>query len=257
MLENKMRKKMAAGEPVFGMFVWSCSPDVVDALGFTDLDFMIMDGEHSYIDTEVMPAMLSAAKLHDITPVVRVKDYSRAAILKMLDLGAEGIIVPDIHTLEEVEQIVRHAKYPDIGQRGMMIGRRAGYGCEEWTRDVEEYFRESNRETLVFPMCETVDILEHVEEMAAMDGVDGVFVGPFDLSISLGIPGQFQHPMFKEALQRVVDACRKANKFSAVYVGSTELAKERIAMGYQAVAVRTDIDVLIRGYREILKEVKS
>ena len=101
------------------------------------------------------------------------------------------------------------------------------------------------------------DITDEETCKKQLDGVDGVFVGPFDLSISLGIPGQFDHPKFREAIQRVADACRKENKYAAAYVGSAQLAKERLAAGYQAVAIRIDIDVLIRGYREILEEAKN
>lgn len=251
-MNNLLKQKLDKGENAFGSFVWSASPYVVECLGYSGLDYVIIDSEHSPIDTESTVNLVRTAQLHGLTPVVRAKDASRSSVLKMLDLGAQALIIPNLHTVEEVKNAVDFAKYPDIGRRGFAQCREAGYGFKDFASDLNEYFLTSNTQTLLLPMCETADLLEHIDEVVSLDGVDGIFVGPYDLSLDMGIPGDFSSPAMIAALQKIADACRKAHKYALIYSNSAETAKQHIKMGFQAPAVGIDTQTIIRAYKNML-----
>lgn len=251
-MKNLLKQKLDSGANAFGTFVWSVSPYVVECLGYSGLDYVIIDSEHSPIDTESAVNLVRAAQLHGLTPAIRAKDGSRASILKMLDLGAQALIIPNLRTVEEVKTAVDFAKYPGIGRRGFAQCREAGYGFENFASDLNEYFLTSNAQTLLLPMCETVSLLEHIEEVVSLHGVDGVFVGPYDLSLDMGIPGDFSSPVLTAALQKIADACRNAKKYALIYSNSTDAAKQHIGMGFQAPAMGIDTQTIIRAYKNML-----
>ena len=144
---------------------------------------------------EFLTAAITAADAAGITPLVRINEISRSAVLQPLDYGAQGLIVPAVETVEQVEELVRYAKFPPVGNRGYCPTRDGGWGFDdESLQGTETYFARCNRETLLIPQCETQGCLEHIDEITAMEGVDGIFVGPFDLSIALGIPRSSYDP---------------------------------------------------------------
>lgn len=256
-MENSLKKKLDNGDQAVGTFVWSASSYLVDALGQSGLDYVILDAEHSPVSVDNAGNLIRAAQLGGLTPVVRAKDGSRPAILSMLDLGAEGIIVPNLHTLDQVKAAVDFAKYPPIGRRGFAQCRGAGYGFAAHAACLESYFQVSNRQTLLLPMCETVGLLEQIEEVAALEGVDGIFVGPYDLSLDLGMPGQFAAPVFRQALERIARACAQAGKYAMIYSNTPETAQEHAAMGYQALTMGIDVQKLVQAYREALAQIRG
>lgn len=256
-MENKTKAKLDAGETVYGTFLWSASETITECMGSGGLDFVIIDAEHSPVDSEGAVGMLRAAKLGGVSPFVRAKDPSRSSILKMLDAGAEGIIVPFLKTAEEVKQIISYAKYHPTGERGFAFGRNPRYGYAPYAAEIEEYFSISNRETLLLPMCETAGFLADLEEITAMEGVDGIFVGPYDLSAALGKPGVFNTAEFQNALKRIVETCRKHGKYTFIFSNSPAAAKEHIALGYQGITLGIDVQMLIQSYRDAVGEVKK
>ncbi len=257
MLKNLLKEKLDAGKNPVGTFFCSGSACVAECLGYTGLDFIVIDAEHSDVDAETATGLIRAAELHGVTPVVRAKDGTRPSILKMLDAGAHALIIPNVHTPDEARGAVDYAKYTPVGRRGYAKGRRAGFGYEDYAVELKRYLRESNEQTLLFPMCETVGAFEHIEEIAAIDGVDGIFVGPYDLSLDMGIPGEFAAPEFQAALKRVAAVCREAGKYSMIFAGTPDTAKEYIRLGYQSAAVGTDTDAVIRAYRSVVESVRG
>lgn len=256
-MKNNVKAKLDAKEKVFGTFLWSASDTVAECMGYCGLDYVIIDGEHSPIDTEGTVNMMRAAKLKGLTPFVRVKDHSRSSILKMLDAGAEGIIIPYLKTVEDVKQVIGWGKYQPIGERGFAQGRNPGYGYEPYAKEVQEYFATSNRETLLFPMCETAELLENLEEVVKLEGVDGIFVGPYDLSVALGAPGVFDTKEFRDALQYIADVCRENGKYTLIFSNGPKAAKEHFSLGYHGIALGIDVQILIQGYRDQVEAVKS
>lgn len=256
-MENLLKQKLATGQQPVGTFFELGSATVMEALGHTGLDFVIIDNEHGPFEAESTAEFVRSALLHGLCPLARAREISRPAILKLLDIGAQGIIVPDVHTVAEAKNLVAYAKFAPIGKRGFCPTRKDGWGfAHPATGGVVENMEFCNRETFLIPQCETVGALNNIEEIAAIDGVDGIFIGPFDLSISMGIAGQFDHPDFLAALVRIKNACHKAGKFCIYFTVKESLAQKALAEGFDMVAFNLDAAMLIQAYGEALGRIK-
>ena len=247
-MHNILKEKLAQGKQPLGTYVGTASPAVVECLGCAGLDFVILDNEHSPVEAETTAAMVRAAELRNVTPLARVREISRPAILKLLDVGVQGLIIPDVRSTEDVRRVVDYAKYAPVGRRGFCPSRKDGWGTDPQC-GVLDTMAHFNQETLVIPQCETAEALSDIETIAAMDGVDGIFIGPFDLSISMGMPGDFENPQFRAALARILSACRAAGKPCLIFAGDGAGAAVRFAQGYDAVAMGLDATLLIAGVK--------
>lgn len=256
-MKNVLREKMLRGERTIGSFFELGSASVVECLGLAGLDYVIIDTEHGAFDPLSALEYIRVARQYGMTPLARVQEISRPAILKLLDAGAMGLIIPDVNSLEEAERIVAWGKYMPLGRRGVAPSAGTDFWMSDYgSQGLEHYFEVSNRETMLFPQCETVGCLENIERIAALPGVDGIFVGPFDLSASMGIPGQFEKPEFKAALARILAACRAENKPSIIYAANEAKAKEGFDMGFDSVTYNMDAIVLAQAYKEILARLR-
>lgn len=255
-MENKLKRKLQNGEKPIGMFFDTASEYLMECLGRTGLDFVIIDNEHSPIEAETSARLIRIAELSGLTPLCRVRDSSRPAILKLLDVGAQGLIIPNVHTVEQVRDIISYARFYPIGQRGFCPSRKDGWGFDG-LGSVPETMEHFNRETLIIPQCETVGALEHIEEIASLSGVDGIFVGPFDLSISMGIPGDFANPVFQAALTRIINACRAAGKWCIFFTGSVEGVADGFARGFDGMAYSLDAAVFIEAVKERVERARQ
>lgn len=157
-MQNALKEKLTRGEKPIGTFVTTGSAAVVECLGCAGLDFVILDNEHSPVEAETTCSMVRAAEVRGLTPLARVREISRPAILKLLDVGVKGLIVPNVRSAEEVAQVISYAKYYPMGQRGFCPSRKDGWGNSGLGSVVQtmDYF---NRETLVIPQCETAEAL--------------------------------------------------------------------------------------------------
>ena len=256
MIKNKMREKILNGEKIVGAFSDLGSTAAVECMGLAGLDYVILDTEHGPSDVESTLNLILAAERRDIVPIVRVKDTSRSSILKMLDVGAMGLIVPFIKSVDEVKKVIEYGKYIPMGQRGFGPGRISGFGLLPDFSNITDYFETCNRETLIIPQCETVEALACIEEIVALNGVAGIFVGPFDLSIALGKPLKFNDPEFLAAVSRAVKACKDAGKFCLTIANSGEAAKAHFSKGFDGVA-SVDCSLLIEATSQLVKETKG
>ena len=255
-ITNTMRTKMQKGEKVIGAFSNLGCTAAIECLGLAGLDFVIIDTEHGTSDVESVLPMILAAERWNITPLVRVKDASRSSILKMLDIGAMGLVVPFIKTIDEVKQIVEYGKYAPLGQRGFGQARKSGFATFPESSGPVDFFEACNRETLLIPQCETAEALGCIEEITALEGVDGIFLGPFDLSIAMGIPVQFDHPEFVAAVEKTVQACKTAGKFCITLGVNSSATQANFARGFDGVAT-SDISFLLGGAQQYLKDCKA
>ena len=255
-MQNSLKEKLTAGKKPVGMFVGSGSATVVECLGRTGLDFVILDNEHSPIEAETTMELVRAAEVSGLCPLARVREISRPAVLKLLDVGVQGLIVPNVQSLEDVKQVIRYAKYAPVGERGFCPTRKDGWGFDT-TENVPELMARINGETLVIPQCETVGALNAIEDIAALNGVDGIFVGPFDLSISMGLPGQFEHPDFTAAIDRIVKACHDAGKFCLFFGGTPEAVIGGFHRGFDGMAYSIDTVALIKGVKADVDEIRK
>lgn len=256
-MENKIKEKMINGESVLGTFFELGGNTAVECLGIAGLDFLIIDTEHGPFDVESTMDFVRTAELRGITPLVRVKDVSRSSILKMLDIGAKGLVVPCIETVDQVKQLVEYGKYYPLGKRGFFYARAAGYGFDSFAGNMEEYFNTCNEKTMILPQCETQGCLDHIEEIVNIDGVDGIFIGPYDLSIGMGKPAQFTDPDFINAINRILKACKTAGKFAFIYSANNSTAKKYLADGFDGVAINMDAAVYINAFKSLIKDVRN
>jgi 4-hydroxy-2-oxoheptanedioate aldolase len=257
LMKNLLKEKMINSEKVIGTFFELGGNTAVECLGISGLDFFIIDTEHGPFDVESSMDFIRTAELKNITPLVRIKDISRPSVLKMLDIGAKGLIVPCVESIEQARNLVEWAKYYPLGKRGFFMARPAGYGHEDFAQNINEYFKVCNEETLLILQCETMRCFENIEDIVNIEGVDGIFIGPYDLSIGMGIPGQFNNVLFLQAIDRILKACKDAEKFSFIYTGNNAAAKKYLADGFNGVAVNMDADIYINAYKALISEVKG
>ena len=251
-MKNAILEKFRRGEPSLGIISHLLSAPAIEVLAYTGMDYVLIDLEHSPIGSEHAAQLVGVAQGAGLAPLVRVDGIERSPILKMLDAGAAGLVVPQLETVEQARKLVSYAKFPPLGNRGYCPTRDGGWGSGScYERGMDGYMAEANASTLLIPQCETAGCLEHIEEIAAVEGVDGIFIGPFDLSIALGIPGQFGDPLLTEGIERVRRACAAAGKLCIMYAGSGEAAKRYFDQGFTSVAAGLDIEVLKLAVRGI------
>lgn len=251
-MHNRVLEKLAQGQPALGTITHLKSPAAVEALGAAGLDYVMLDMEHCPMDWGDVQNAVTAADAAGITPFVRIADCSRSAVLHALDVGAKGIIVPCIDCVEQVKELIAYAKFRPLGARGYCMTRDGKWGCDAaYAEGLTGYMRESNEKTLLIPQCETVGCLGHIEEITALPGVDGILIGPYDLSIDMGLDGQFEHPDFRAAVAKILSACKAAGKMSMIFVGSEEDMCRRLSEGFDNILYGLDVLSLIRHYSSV------
>jgi len=256
-MKNTLREKMLRGEKTIGSFFSLGGGSIAECMGLAGLDYIIIDTEHAAFGPNEVVELARSAKLYGTTPLARAQEVSRQAILKLLDAGAMGLIIPCVNSVEEARQIVRYGKYAPLGERGVAPSAGTDFWMSDYAQQgLEHYFEFCNRETLLFPQCETLGCLENLEEIVALDGIDGIFVGPYDLSTAMGIPAQFYRSEFKEALRHIQAVCKAAGKPCMIYAASEASVQEAFGMGYDSVTYATDAQVLISAYKNALKGFK-
>ncbi len=254
---NLIKKSVGEGRHAIGTFFELGGGIAAQCLAVTGLDFFIIDTEHGPFDVESALAAITAAEKRNLTPFVRVKDSTRPSVLKMLDIGAKGLIVPNVETVEEVKKLVEYAKYTPLGRRGFAPTVATGFGFDEFARDIGEYFALANRETLLIPQCETLGCLSNIETIAAMPGVDGIFVGPYDLSIALGVPAQLDSPKLTEAIRHVQSVCKAHQKISMIYANTPSASAAHFENGFDCVACGMDAIFLINAVKDMVASIKN
>jgi len=223
-----LKDKLAAGRPILGLSLMFDCPPLVAMAGAMGFDWVLLDCEHGALEIGNLEPMIAAADAAGVAAIVRPPSNSPELILRALDRGAAGLQCPHVMNADEARAIVAAAKYYPLGDRGLAVGTRSSqYGMRE---SVTDYIARANRETLVCVQIEHVDALPHIEAIAAVEGVDVVFVGAMDLSQSMGFPGATDAP---EVASAVEDAFRRIIATGA-YLGTSgkpELAQSRLALG--------------------------
>lgn len=226
---NRLKKTLREGGAAIGTFVTGESPDMVEIIALGGFDFIIIDTEHGPLSVETVKNLARAAEYRGITPVTRVTENTATQILRVLDVGSHGVQIPQVNTAGDAEKAVEASKYFPLGNRGMALARAADYG----NVNALDYFANANEETLVVVHCESKECYENLEEIAKVPGVDVIFLGPFDMSQSLGIPGQIDHPKIQEISEKVVALSQKYGKAAGIFVPTAEKARMRIREGFQ------------------------
>jgi 4-hydroxy-2-oxoheptanedioate aldolase len=232
-MENRIRRAFAEGRSALGMFIMTPSPALVEMAGHAGFEFVILDMEHGVAGPDIVEHLVRAVETADTTPIVRVTTNDRGLILRVLDAGALGVLVPHVRSAVDAQAVVAACKYPPQGARGLATTARAG---RHGFRSVAEHIERSNRETLVALQIEDAEALPAAEAIAAVPGVDVLFVGPSDLSVSMGYPGQADHPAVQEAIAQVFQAAHRAGREVGYFVRDVEAAKAMIGRGVRFVS---------------------
>ena len=253
-MTNTLRRKLQQKEKPLGTFVNQFGAAAVEIIARAGFDYVILDAEHGLFEVKELAELLRTADGCGIDALVRIPEPSREWILRALDAGAAGLVVPNIRTIDEVQTLLRYAKYPPAGERGYAPVRAARYGTAGTADAIQ---KEANANTLLFPQCETKEALAIIDEILQLDGIDGVFVGPYDLSSAMGIIGQFSHPDLISAIDTIHERCEAYRKHSLIFAPDAAGAQAYNEKGYESVAVGLDYGVLLEGYTQLQKESKS
>jgi len=252
-MKNIIKSKLENGETVIGSIVSVNSPDIVEVLALAGFDFIFIDNEHGALNIETTANLIRAAEARACTPIVRVAENDPVTILKTLDIGAFGIHVPQINTREEAAEMVKAARYYPLGERGIALPRSSGYGI--YAR--EAYIEEANSETLLIPHLENIKGVENLKEILTINGLDIIFIGPFDLSQSLGIPGQLGHPLLEEKIAYSLDTIRTAGLTAGIFAAGVEEAQQRIEQGFRYILYSMDTIMLSKTAQSELSRIKK
>ncbi|MGH2403391.1 MAG: HpcH/HpaI aldolase family protein [bacterium] len=235
MLNNTVKQRLAKGQPTVGQWISFPSPAIAELVASFQPDWLVLDTEHTPTDAETIEHMLRAMGGTDVVPLVRVAANDVALIKKALDRGAYGAVVPLVNTQEQAQAAVAAAKYPPEGIRGVAGTRASRYGM-----DLPDYFARWNSQVMVICQIETAEALENVDAIAAVPGVDVLFIGPNDLSANLNLFRQFEHPEFRSAVDRILSAASH-HGIAAGYMATTaDEVLARVDQGFRFVSAGSD-----------------
>jgi 4-hydroxy-2-oxoheptanedioate aldolase len=237
-----IKDRLSRGESVLGAFVIVDAPILIEAAGLAGLDFLILDMEHGPLDLRDVERLVPVAIGAGVAPIVRVGKNDEWMILRALDVGAAGVQVPQVNNREDAAAVVHAAKYAPLGERGMSSFTRSG----RLNTRGPTYFQDANAETLVVVHLEGVEGVRNLDAILTVTGIDVLFIGPFDLSQSLGIPGQTDDPRVQGAVEDCVKKIRAAGRIAGSFAKDIPTARRWMALGIQYVAVSVDAGI----YRE-------
>jgi 2-dehydro-3-deoxyglucarate aldolase len=249
-MPDDFRTRLKRGDPLFGTMVTLACPSAAEVLAQVGFDWLFIDGEHGPLETGDVLGILQAIAGRAAS-LVRVPEGSEVAIKKVLDLGADGIIVPQVNTAQQAADIVRFARYAPQGARGVGLARAHGYGLS-----FQEYVERANERISVVVQAEHAQAVENIEEIVQVPGVDAVLLGPYDLSASLGQTGNLEHPSVVAAIDRITAVCRSAG-LPLGYFGVTAAAvKPFLERGYSLIVAGVDTLLLGVAAKRMLAELK-
>jgi len=253
MKKNTFKEALKSGEPLWGL--WAGLPDATCAeiCAGAGFDWLLIDGEHAPYELDTIMRHLQAIEPYDSHPVVRPVCGDVNLIKKLLDIGAQTLLVPMVDTAEQATQLVKAMRYPPEGIRGLgtSLARAAGWGR------VTGYLKEANDQMCLLVQVETVTALENLSEIVKVEGVDGVFIGPSDLSASMGHIGNPGHPEVVEAIEKGIETIRAAGKAAGLLAVAPDLARAYAAKGANFVAVGVDTMILARETKHLADSFKS
>jgi 2-dehydro-3-deoxyglucarate aldolase len=247
-LKGKLRRQ----EVTIGSWVTLGHTSIAEIMAKAGFEWLVVDMEHSVITLDIAQQLIQVIEGCDVVPLVRVGENNPNMIKRVMDAGAYGVIVPMINTKEQAEAAVKAVKYPPLGTRGVGLARAQGYGDK-----FDEYAATVNAESIVIAQVEHIDAVNNLESILSVEGIDGCIIGPYDLSGSLGVPGNFEHPDVLAALRKVEQTCQKRRVALGMHVIQPDYRQvmEKVAKGYSFIGFSLDILFLGNSCRQQLKAV--
>jgi 2-keto-3-deoxy-L-rhamnonate aldolase RhmA len=252
-MRNRVKERLKGGGVALGVWMSILDPQVVRIVANSGVDWILFDTEHGPPTFETVDGLVRASAGCKALPLVRVVWNDLNAIKLALDTGAYGVVVPWVNTAEEAERAVSYCRYPPEGVRGCAPGRPAAV----WGLTGEEYIDVVNEEILVAVQIETRKAVENIEEIVAVEGVDATFIGPMDLSMSMGYRGKPFHPDVVKAMERVLEACIAAGVAPGIaFARDVEHINELIGRGFRFIGIGSDSGLLATGCTETLRRIR-
>jgi len=252
MRENELKKKLAAGQTVVGSFAYIPSAKFVEILGWIGFDFVVIDMEHGPVDTTTAEEMIRATEVSNTTPIIRVTHNSPHLLLRAFDIGAAGVHVPDVNTADDAKLAASSSKYGPVGKRGLAGVRAAEYGLHQ---SLAEYATAANEQTMVIAHIESKTSVDNLDKLLAVDGIDVYYLGPEDLSNSLGIPGQSKDERVVKLVEDSIHKIVARGKIAGCIAADSATARRYVDLGARYIASH-GVKFMANASRQFLAEVK-
>jgi len=247
---NNFAKRLRSKEILTGTLISLPSPEICELLANVGYDWLFIDAEHGAFNPQQTQTMLQAAAP---TPcLVRIPNDDTVWIKKALDIGAAGVIVPQVHNADQAKRIIKDCKYAPDGQRGIGIGRAHKYGI-----DFERYLKNANDETVIVLQAESSEAVNNIADIVKLEGVDAILIGPYDLSASLGKPGEIDHPIVQSAIKEIIEACQNSKKSLGIFGVSADAVIPYKEKGFSLLTVGIDTTFLINAADETLSKMNN
>lgn len=247
-----LTQRIRGREPLLGTFVSLGSPTVTNLLASVGYDYLLIDLEHGAGSEAVLQSQLFAAEAEGVATMVRTETFDRIRIGRVLDLGARAIMLPRVDTAAQCAQAITHLRYPPEGDRGVAASNRA----RGWSTRTGS-FTDANREIAAVVQIESEEAVGNVDAIAAVPGVDALFVGPSDLSHSLAVPGELESPVFTDALSRVLEAARAHELAAGILAPSPERARAFMDQGFTLMVLSADVNMLAAAARDAVTRTRG
>ena len=251
---SNLKERIRNGECVYGLFINSGTTIACEVAGLAGFDFVMIDSEHGPTDVVDNRDLIMAAEYRNTVPIVRVSNASSDLILRTLDVGAHGVMVPQVNDAQRAKDVANAAHYFPEGTRGVASTRAADYG---FVTPLPHYFEQANERNLAIVQCENVKCVPHLDEICATDGIDIVFVGPYDLSATMGAPGKVGFEYIRDVVEKVLLSTKKYGKAAGIFTKDDQEAKHYKEMGFQFIIVGTDIGNYVGACRKTVAALKN
>ena len=254
MIKGEIKKKLQNGEICYGHWSFLPYPEILNIIGLSGFDFTVIDMEHSFTTYENLPNLINASLVSNLSPLVRVSANETSAILRTLDTGAHGIVVPHCDNVEQIKKIVRDSKYFPIGQRGMAKSTKSG----DFTNQKFKEYMISENENLINAIClESKESIDNLDNLLLEKEIDVFYVGIYDLSASLGIPGETKNPIVLNKLEEMIKKIRLKGKSAGTYTDNSDQAKRMINIGVNFITCQADGCLIRDSYEKLLYKIKN
>ena len=247
---KKLRQKLNQNEPIYGLWVTLESASITEMAVALGLDWVVIDAEHGHLDWKDINSHIRAALRSDTVVLVRIAERSTILSKRALDIGADGIMIPWMEKVEEVEEAVRDCRYPPEGRRGI-----GGERATAWGQCLSEHAAEANENVLIVPLIESIAAIPNVATMCEVDGIDLFFFGPADFSSTAGFRGQWEGPGVAEQILSLKDTINAAGKHCGVVSTSNQNLTDHLDQGFRMLTLGTDSGLLLRSLHQSLQEV--
>ncbi|MET3998536.1 4-hydroxy-2-oxoheptanedioate aldolase [Marinobacterium sp. MBR-109] len=251
--QNRFKQGLASGQPQYGLWLGLPDNSAAEIAAVAGFDWLLIDGEHAPFDLRTIMSHLQAMAPYDVAPIVRCVEGNTALIKQLLDIGVQTLLVPMVETAEQAEQLVRAVRYPPAGVRGLgtSLARAA-----RWNQ-VPGYLKKANDEICLIVQVETAGAMENLDAILQVEGVDGVFIGPSDLSASMGYIGDAGNPVVVKAINTGLNKIRDAGKYAGLLCLDPSLAQDYVEQGANFVGVGVDTMILANETRKLAQRFKQ